>query len=155
MSLHRSNFDPKFIYNIFKAAEDASRASAASSVSRADQSVTSEGANAAPINGGSVAASDIADHTTDVTFESPPIIDAAALGAVRRLKWVLLYHAALSQHMQRLYKPAQEYLQQCTQLHMVSAAPDDKVLGLVYFFLGVQLSQLNQYEEVRKHIVLQ
>jgi len=88
--------------------------------------------------------SDLAKRLDDLP---PPIIDAATLGSIRRLKWVLVYHAALSMHMQRLYKPAHDYLLICTHVDMLAAAPDDMILGMVYFFLGVQLSQLERFVE--------
>ena len=50
-------------------------------------------------------------------------------------------------HMQRMYEPAHDYLLICTDGNMLAAAPDDMILGMVYFFLGVQLSQLERFPE--------
>ncbi len=75
------------------------------------------------------------------------VIDETSLQSIRRLKWVLLYHSALAMHMQQLYDQAHDYLAVCTDITMIACAPDDLVIGMCFFFMGVQLSQIDRLAE--------
>ena len=79
-----------------------------------------------------------------------PIIDRETLRHLRRMKWVLVYHLGMSLHQQKRYADAQEVLSGCVEPHMLACAPDDVVIGLVYFFRGVQLAQVDNLNEAEE-----
>ena len=92
-------------------------------------------------------------NETEEEYRPPIIVDKETLSSLRRLKWVLLYHAGQALHMQKRFEDAEATLVQCTSSNMLACAPDDLTLGMVQFFLGVQRSLLERLEDAEEALL--
>lgn len=91
--------------------------------------------------------------------EIPPLpveeagpVDRQLLVGLRKFKWVLLYHTALTLHMQKKYSEAHSVLIGCVAIHMITCCPDDYVLGAAHFFLAVEQCQCNLLAEAEESL---
>jgi len=110
------------------------------------QDEVKEGDEASTINMANETSLKASDLVAVASTESV-VIDRQALVMVRRLKWILCYHAALALHMQKKFAQAESVLKRCVAVHMRACAPDAFVLGAACFYLGVEQCQIGNLDE--------